>query len=191
MKRGFGKLGFICCLALLICLAGMGVGYAHWSDTVTIEGTITTGEWDCGGTIGFWKNWDSHNTYIQSQIEGWLQIIDGNSTWLGPTNMTDMVTMLEQASGKNKTSQFLGHYLATRLDMETEPLPRLNPDNEHDITTVEGYGYLGLANPSSANLSEIIAAIESKYVPPATEPPTDKQVAIMKNICNALNNLEI
>ena len=75
--------------------------------------------------------------------------------------------------------------------METEPRPRLNPDNKHDITTVEGYGYLGLANPSSATLSEIVEAIEGKHVPPATDPPTDKQFEIMKNICDALNNLEI
>ncbi|HUV52661.1 MAG TPA: SipW-dependent-type signal peptide-containing protein [Dehalococcoidia bacterium] len=193
MRKGFGKLGLIC-FALLICLAGTGVGYAHWSDTVTIEGTITTGEWDCGGTIGFWKNWDSHNTYTEDEIEGWLQSIDENSTWLGPTNMTDMVSWLtwdEENPANNMTNKFLAHYLATRLNMETEPLPRLNPDNEHDITTIKGYGYLGLANPSSATLSEIVQAIEDKHVPPATEPPTDKQFEIMKNICDALNNLEI
>ena len=193
MRKGFGRLGFIC-LALLICLAGTGVGYAHWSETLTIESTINTGEWDCGGTIGFWKNWDSHNTYTENEIEGWLQIIDGNSTWLGPTNMTDMVMWLtwgEEDSASNMTNKFLAQYLATRLNMETEPRPRLDPDNEHDITTIKGYKDLGLANPSSANLSEIVEAIEGMYVPPATEPPTDKQFETMKNICDALNNLVI
>ena len=47
MRKGFGKLGLIC-LALLICLAGMGVGYAAWTDTVTIEGEVNTGELDYG-----------------------------------------------------------------------------------------------------------------------------------------------
>jgi len=198
MRKGFGKLGLIC-FALVICLAGMGVGYAHWSDTVTIEGTITTGEWDCSGTIGFWKNWDSHNNYTQSQIEGWLVSVNATSAWLVPDmdgdddiDIENMELILEGAQGSTMEEKFLGHYLATRLNMETEPLPRLNPDNEHDITTIKGYEYLGLDNPSSATLSEIVAAIEGKY-PSGSPPqePTDKQFEIMKNICDALNNLEI
>jgi len=47
MKRGFGKLGLIC-FALLICLAGTGVGYAAWTDTLTIQGEVNTGELDYG-----------------------------------------------------------------------------------------------------------------------------------------------
>lgn len=189
MRKGFGRLGLIC-LALIICLAGTGVGYAKWTDTVTIEGTINTGEWDCGGTIGFWKNWDSHNTYTGEKIEGWLGIIDDHSDWLGPTTVENMVVWLtwgDENSASNMTNKFLAQYLATRLNMETKPLPRLNPDNEHDITTIKGYEYLGLDNPSSANLSEIVKAIEGMYA----EEPTDKQFGVMKNICDALNNLEI
>jgi len=190
MKRGFGKLGFIC-LVLVLPLALCGVGYAHWSETLTIEGTITTGEWDCGGTIGFWKNWNSHNNYTQSQIEGWLQIIDGNSTWLGPTNMTDMVSWLtwdDENSASNMTNKFLGHYLATRLNAESGQLHR---NFTHDVTTKDPGNYLGLYNPSSATLSEIVQAIEDKCVPPATKPPTDNQFEIMKDICDALNSLVI
>jgi len=47
MKRGFGKLGLIC-FVLLVALAGTGVGYAHWSDTVAIQGEVNTGELDYG-----------------------------------------------------------------------------------------------------------------------------------------------
>jgi len=195
MRKGFGKLGLIC-FTLLVALAGTGVGYAAWSDTLPIEGTITTGEWDDGGGIGFWKNWNKHNTYEQSQIEGWLQIIDGNSTWLGPTTAESMVVWLtwgDENSASNMTNKFLGHYLATKLNMETEPLPRLDPDREHDITIVDGYQYLGLDNPSSATVSEIVEAVEGKYPSksPPQEEPTYDQFEVIKNICDALNNLEI
>jgi len=54
IKRGFGKLG-IFCLGLVLALAVCGVGYAHWSDTLSIEGTIITGEWSYGCSHGFWK----------------------------------------------------------------------------------------------------------------------------------------
>lgn len=39
------KLALIC-LALVISLGGLGVGYAMWSDTVTISGPVTTGTAD-------------------------------------------------------------------------------------------------------------------------------------------------
>lgn len=198
MRKGFGRLGFIC-LALLICLAGTGVGYAYWSDTLTIGGTVTTGTWDKGGTIGFWKNWDSHKTYSEEEIEGWLGKVDTasggpDSGWLGPTNMTDMVSWLtwdDENSANNMTNKFLAQYLATRLNMETEPRPRLDPDNEHAISTYDPAtpecpdGYLGLG--VSGTLEDIVQAMESKY----GEDPTDKQFEIMKDICDALNNLEI
>ncbi|MBA7607285.1 hypothetical protein ES703_14444 [subsurface metagenome] len=32
------------CLALILALGGLGVGYAAWTDTVTIDGTVATGE---------------------------------------------------------------------------------------------------------------------------------------------------
>ena len=45
MRNRLGRLWLIC-LALLIALAGTGVGYAHWSDTLIIKGEIKTGELD-------------------------------------------------------------------------------------------------------------------------------------------------
>ncbi len=197
IKRGFGKLG-IFCLGLTLALAVCGVGYAHWSDTLSIEGTITTGTWDAGGTIGFWGSWDKHNTYTQDQIEDWLGNIDGDSHWLVPDmdedediDIDDMGDVLWYECKSDMKCKFLKHYLATRLDMETEPLPRLNPDNEHGFSTYDPAtleypdGYLGLGG--SGTLEDIIQAIESKY----TEDPTPDQFGIMKNICDALNNLEI
>lgn len=55
MRLKFGKLGFIC-LVMVLALGLCGVGYAHWSDTLSIEGTIITGEWSYGCSPGFWKN---------------------------------------------------------------------------------------------------------------------------------------
>lgn len=37
-------------MVLMVALAGIGVGYAHWSQTLTIEGTVNTGELD-------WEFW--------------------------------------------------------------------------------------------------------------------------------------
>jgi predicted ribosomally synthesized peptide with SipW-like signal peptide len=192
MRKGFGKLGFIC-LALLICLAGTGVGYAYWSDTLTIGGTVTTGTWDKGGTIGFWKNWDRHNTYTEEKIEGWLQSIDANSTWLGPTTVEDMVVWLtwgDENPANNMTNKFRAQYLATRLNAESG---RLHLNFTHDVTTKDPGNYLNLTNPSSATLSEIVAAIETKFLThqPPEHPLTKDQFEIMKDICDALNKPEI
>jgi len=43
MRKGLGKLGFIC-LALMIALGGTGLGYAYWSDALTISGQVETGQ---------------------------------------------------------------------------------------------------------------------------------------------------
>ncbi|GAH02354.1 unnamed protein product, partial [marine sediment metagenome] len=40
-------------------------------------------------------------------------------------------------------------------------------------------------------LDDIIDAIEDKYPAPDEDPPTEDQFEIMKNICDALNNMEI
>jgi len=201
MRLKFGRLGFIC-LALLICLAGTGVGYAAWTDTLSIEGTITTGTWDTGGTIGFWRNWNKHN-YTQGQIEGWLTSINATSSWLvpdvaapsGTIDVKDMEVVINSASGPDKQKQFLGHYLATRLDVEPTP-PRLTLGIVHNITHVpvekkdgdiqyiDASPYFGY---DFNTLEQIILTIESKY----TENPTPDQFEIMKNVCDALNNLEI
>ena len=181
---------------MIIGLAGTGVGYAYWSDTLTIEGTVSTGTWDVGGSYGFWKNWDKHNTYTRSDIENWLGIIDGDSFWLVPDmngngydiDIYDMKAILQGAQGGTMEEKFLGHYLATRLNTEAEP-PRLDPSNPHNISEVDPDNYLDLVSPSGATLSEIVTAIESKY--PDAVWPTDAQYGIMKDICDKLNKLEI
>jgi len=138
------------------------------------------------GTPGFWKNWDSHNTFSQAQIEGWLTEIDATSSWHGPTTVGGMEGVFAAALGQSATpeTRFLAHYLATRLD---ERSGILDPGHTHDVTSQDPGNYLNLANPTSATLSEIIAAIESKY----GTGPSNSQFNTMKNVCDALNKLDI
>ena len=137
------------------------------------------------GTIGFWKNWDSHNTFSQSQIEGWLGEINATSSWHGPTTVGGMEDVFAAALGKSATpeTRFLAHYLATRLD---ERSGILDPGHTHDVTGKDPANYLGLLNPASATLSEIIGAIEAKY-----DTPSNYEFNIMKDVCDALNKLDI
>ena len=83
-KRILSKLAVIGALIVLM-LAVLPVTSPKWSETLTITGIIEIGEFDHGGTIGFWKNWDKHNTYTKAQINAWLvTTIDTNSEWLVP-----------------------------------------------------------------------------------------------------------
>lgn len=45
MKVKFGKVGIIC-LALVLALGILGVGFAAWSDTLYIHGSVETGHVD-------------------------------------------------------------------------------------------------------------------------------------------------
>ena len=193
MRKGFTKTGFIC-LGLILALALCGIGYAHWSDTLIIEGTVGTGEWDSGGTIGFWKNWDKHNTFTQEEIEGnegkegWLEAINATSDWLGPTTVEGMEDMLWRKCKSDMECKFLKQYLATRLNVESG---LLSLTAIHDVTSIDKTNYLELAEAESATLSKIIAAIESKYPDIPDDPaawPEKADYEIMKDICDTLNN---
>ena len=188
MKGKFGKTGLLC-LAVLLALVGVGVGLARWQETLTIEGTVETGTWDCGGTPGFWKNWDSHNTYTETEILDFLHPIDGLSDWLVPDmdengiiDISDMEAVFAAGEGGTMEEKFLRHYLATRLNVRAD---RLDSGTFHLFSTYDPGDYLGLGGQGDLGL--IIDAIEDKY----GTSPTDGQFEIMKNICDALNNLAI
>ncbi len=138
------------------------------------------------GTMGFWKNWDRHNTFTEAQIVGWLTQIDASSAWLGPTTVTGMEAVFDAALGKGATprSRFLAQYLATRLN---ERAGILGAGDKHNVSGLDPGNYLGLGSPKSATTSEIVAAIETKF----GTSPTDAQFTVMKDICDALNNLAI
>ena len=191
-RNRFSRLGLLS-IALLLALCVTGVGYGMWSDEVYIEGTITTGEWDCGGTIGFWKNWRNH--YTEAEIVPWLVAIDSSSEWLGPTTVGGLDELFDAATGQCPSppmrSKFLAHYMATRLDIASG---QLDIGNTHDVTGWDKDNYLGLSNPALATLSEIIIAIEGKYPDEPDDPeawPTTEHYKRMKDICDALNNLWI
>lgn len=140
-------------------------------------------------TIGFWDSWDSHMTFSQGEIEGWLAEIDATSAWFdfGPSaTIEDMEAVFAAAQGRLATPQtrFLANYLSLRLN---ERSCMLVSTDTHDVTAQDPDNYLGLATPTSATLAEIIAAIESK----ASTGPTDAQFNIMKDVSNALNGLAI
>lgn len=175
------RLGTLC-LALIISVGAMGVGYAAWIDYVHITGTVTTGDWteDVGGTIGFWGAWDNHDTFTEIQVEEWLCNIDADSSWLCATCTEDMCEIFDCCSGNDCEARFLGHYLATRLDGESD---RLGLNVVHDFSGYDPANYLGLGG--SGTLAEIFDAIEAKY----GTSPTNSQYNLIKEICDKLNNL--
>ncbi len=183
-KRGnpFKKV-VLFCLVILLSIGILNVSYALWSQTLYIQGTVTTGQWDDGGTIGFWKNWDSHNTYTEVEIEGWLAGL--GSGWFSPATVEDMEAIIDAAldPGSNTHKMFRAQYLATRLDSASG---RLNPTTVHDFSGYDPGNYLGLGG--SGTVPEIIGAIEGKVGPPW---PNNSQYELMKDVCDALNNLWI
>ena len=156
----------------------------------TFQVEVTGEQWnwsDCAppperqlcGTIGFWKNWNKHETYPEEDIETWLTLIDNNSDWLGSITVNAMKAVLKK--NKPMSANFLRHYLATRLDVEAG---RLSLAAKHGISAFDPGNYLGLAMPSSTTLAQIVDAIESKF----GTTPSDGEFEIMKNIADAINN---
>jgi hypothetical protein len=183
-----GSLAGIAVLIIAFVLALMvPVSETMWGKILYVHGSVNVSEEEReAGTPGFWKNWDRHNTYSQEQIEGWLANIDDNSAWLGPTTVDDMATYFDAATGGDATmeSRFLAHYLALRLN---EHSGMLNPDGRHDVSALDPSDYLRLTDPQNASLEEIIAAIELK----SGEGPSREEFAIMKDIADALNNMDV
>lgn len=66
----------ILCLALVIALGSLGVGYALWSDSVTISGTVTTNTVSIGFTEFTCQEmhqelpWNDDNPFYQGEYEG-------------------------------------------------------------------------------------------------------------------------
>lgn len=138
------------------------------------------------GTIGFWKNWNSHKTFPKAAIETWLQQINTASQWFGPTTTSGMVSLINAGTGGSATpkSRFLAQCLATRLNERSGIMD--GPDL-HNVSAADPGNYLGLATPSAATLNQIIAAIEAKY----GTSPSNAQFTVMKSVCDGINNLQL
>lgn len=136
------------------------------------------------GTIGFWKNWDKHNTFSRTEIESWLVQINAASQWFGPTTTQGMVTLINKGTSGTPKERFLAQCLATRLN---ERSGIFDGSDTHNVTSVDPGNYLGLATPSAATLNQIFARIEAKF----GTSPTNAQYLIVKDVCDKLNNLQI
>jgi len=163
-----------------------------WSDTEVSLGNFFQLAHCQSGTRGFWSQWDSHNTYTKAEIDGWLAIIDASSLWLdsvdgdGDFDTDDMECIFANGVGPGATmeSRFLAHYLAQRLNQVSG---RQSPSTTHDVTACDPANYLNLLIPTSATGQQIVDAIEAK----SGTSPTAAQFEIMKDVCDALNNLDI
>jgi len=65
MKGRLGKFGLLF-LAVALCLALTGAGFAHWSQTLYIEGTVETGSFG----IGFWEVLCSEEPEVEGKAVG-------------------------------------------------------------------------------------------------------------------------
>ena len=65
------KIGLLC-LALVFALGALGIGYAAWTDTLTVEGTVNTGDVDIN-VVGY------SGTFVYKDPGGG-QLPDGNET---------------------------------------------------------------------------------------------------------------
>ncbi len=182
-------------LTLVMGLASLDMAFGLWSQSLNINVTLTTLSPEVlSGSVGFWKNWDKHNTYPQALIQAWLALIDNASLWLGPTTTADMESVLSGDSGDgdeerkvaSAKAKFLSQYLALRLNAQSNRIPFTS---FHDTSGIDLGNYLGLpGGPGSFSLQAIIDAIESKHpISNAGTPPTADQYELMKDLAEAIN----
>ena len=139
-RNPFQKAGILC-LALVLGLGAIGVGYAHWTETLNIQGSVGTGIWETCETGFAWggsyandfsdygfNNWGWTNGGLpggeykffiyaaagggSGKLVGFLTVEYGCSTVVVTYNMYPGFTMTE-----------------THLHVGAEPFPRLNNGN--------------------------------------------------------------
>ena len=144
-RNPFARAGILC-LALVLGLGAMGVGYAHWTDTLTIGGTVSTGEWGTCETAyawggGFANRFDSYTGENGKPIFknwGWTNgpLSDGNYQFEiyagagggepGDGTLVGLLTIdYDGATAIVTYDMYAGFYMtATHLYVGTEPFPR-------------------------------------------------------------------
>jgi len=78
------KIGLLS-LALVLALGTLGVAYAHWTDTITIEGTVNTGSVDIN--VEYYSGTDIYKDLSNDGIVTvyWVKDADGNPVWSSGT----------------------------------------------------------------------------------------------------------
>jgi len=82
------KIGLLC-LALVLALGALGVGYAAWTDTITIEGTVNTGSVDIN--VEYYSGTDIYKNLTTEEMVTvhWVKDAAGSIKWSSgqpPTN---------------------------------------------------------------------------------------------------------
>jgi hypothetical protein len=121
------KIGLLC-LTLVLALGALGVGYAHWTDTITIEGTVNTGSVDIN--VEYYSGTD---VYKDLGTEGvvtvyWLRDACGALVWSsgqapangllvasakaepGPTDDTVVISYNNTFPCETLVADFIVHY---------------------------------------------------------------------------------
>lgn len=181
-------------------------GGCAFSDIETSRGNYFMLKSQLGGTPGWWQSKAAVKQYGKSQIADWFRDIVLDSPWFenslaGGSDdkvYAEMVGILGKTSGpgyEGKLNRFRSQYLATRLNTMPDS-PRLGLDTSHDITSVpRNGGYIDASDYFGfdiGTLQQIIDTIESKAKGDIfTAPPSQEEILIMKDVCDALNNVEI
>lgn len=153
------------------------------------------------GTIGFWRNWNKHNKYTATQIDGWLAAIDSTSAWLmvngtAPAtsytaNVVGMVTLINDATKDcdNKTNKdlcakrkFWAQYMVNQLNVASGKKSLTSTYN------LSGFGaamsYLVISPTTAVTLGQYITAVELK----ALTSPNRNQFMLMMSVSDYINN---
>jgi hypothetical protein len=170
-----------------------------YSDTEQCHNSFIRGAPELGGTPCFWRGCEAISKYGKDNIVTWFREIVGDSEWFADVTITGNLNTdywkmwgILQGGGwgySGAVNQFRAQYLATRLNTMPDP-PRLGLGTVHDITSIPGASsYFGY---DSGTLQEIIETIESKAEGEIfTAPPSKNNILIMKDVCDALNNVDI
>lgn len=185
-----------------------------FSDVETSRGNYFGLNCELGGTHGFWggsgalSEYGETETEAKTQIASWFREIVLSSAWfeneLAEGNDDEvyakMVGILGNTGVGNEyegaVNQFRLQYLATRLNTMPDP-PRLALGTLHNITKVPSDGgYIDASvyfDFDIGTLERIIYTIESNETDGDifAAPPIRDDILIMKDVCDALNNVKI
>jgi hypothetical protein len=145
------------CLALVALLATMGVGYSMWSQTVTINGSVTTGSVtmqvsNYTGTWA-WKDVDANSEPSSHETAGVFYPYSPNTTGLysvssssDPTAQNNGLLFFQSPGWKGAEAKPID---ATELEAGVVAFTGVNPD----YTNTAGYDHqmVGLAEVTAVN----------------------------------------